>query len=408
MEVIEQALSLLLTLTVLLLVGTAAIRLAEHIGLPDVVLLLLIGVLVGPLLNLINIPEDSLLNQVILLGGAAYILFHGGTTVDVKIISKVWKTLLLLATVGVLVTAAIVGFAASYILGISLLLAFLLAAVLAPTDPATLIPVFNQVKIRPKVAQTVVSESTFNDATGASLVFVLIPIVIGTGTLSVAGSLGSFLVEAGVGVAVGLAAGLLFVIAVAERYRVMSSYASKLSVVAALLAFLVADKLEGSGFMAAFIAGLLVGNSVLIKHPISSHVTTSLHHFMDSNTAIMRIFIFVLLGSHVNFDLLLQNLWAGLAIVGVLMFVARPVTVLVCTLFENAANRWEWRERFFLMWTRETGVIPAALAGVLVAMKVPHADIIASVTFLAVLVTILLQASTTRFVARKLGMLESA
>src|SRR5207245_2330765 len=86
----------------------------------------------------------------------------------------------------------------------------------------------------------------------------------------------------------------------------------------------------------------------------------------------------------------------------VFMFIARPLTVLICTLPDRKA-KWKWNEIVFMFWVRETGVIPAALAGMVAGLGVKHHEIISSVTFLAVLLTILFQASTTAFVARKLG-----
>ena len=119
----------------------------------------------------------------------------------------------------------------------------------------------------------------------------------------------------------------------------------------------------------------------------------------------MRMFIFILLGSQVNFALLGKHLWNGLALVGILMFVARPATVFCCTIPDRRAN-WSLKEMLFMCWTRETGVIPGALAGILLGMKLPGAEVIASVTFLAILMTIVVQATTTRWLAGKLGLLE--
>ena len=96
----------------------------------------------------------------------------------------------------------------------------------------------------------------------------------------------------------------------------------------------------------------------------------------------------------------------GVAVVAVLMLVARPVTVFLCALPDRRA-RWSFAEMLFMCWTRETGVIPAALAGLLLGMKAPGAHMIASVTFIAILMTILIQAPTTRWLGRRLGLLES-
>ncbi len=119
---------------------------------------------------------------------------------------------------------------------------------------------------------------------------------------------------------------------------------------------------------------------------------------------IMRMFIFILLGTQVDFGLMNQYLLGGVAVVVVFMLVARPVTVFLCALPDRRA-KWSFREMLFMCWTRETGVIPGALAGMLVGMKAPGAQIIASVTFIAILMTILIQATTTKWLAKKLGLL---
>jgi cell volume regulation protein A len=95
----------------------------------------------------------------------------------------------------------------------------------------------------------------------------------------------------------------------------------------------------------------------------------------------------------------------GVAVVTVLMLVARPATVFLCALPDRRA-RWSFAKMLFMCWTRETGVIPAALAGLLLGMKAPGAQMIASVTFIAILMTILIQAPTTEWLGRRLGLLE--
>ena len=89
------------------------------------------------------------------------------------------------------------------------------------------------------------------------------------------------------------------------------------------------------------------------------------------------------------------------------MLVARPLTVFACALPDRRA-RWSFNELLFMCWTRETGVIPAALAGLLLGMKAPEADMIASVTFIAILATILIQAPTTRWLGGRLGLLATS
>jgi cell volume regulation protein A len=130
-----------------------------------------------------------------------------------------------------------------------------------------------------------------------------------------------------------------------------------------------------------------------------------LDEYVLTTAFIMRLFIFILLGAQVDFTLMSKYWIGGVAVVAVLMLVARPATVFLCALPDRRA-RWSFSEMLFMCWTRETGVIPAALAGLLLGMKAPGAQMIASVTFIAILMTILIQAPTTEWLGRRLGLLE--
>jgi cell volume regulation protein A len=155
---IEIARHTLLSCGLILAIGTVSGLLAQKIRIPDIALFLVAGIAIGPqALRLIDIAADSALNQIILLFGASYILFDGGASLRFNVLKQVWITILVIATVGVLMTAGITGLAAHYILGIPLTTALLLGATLASTDPATLVPIFRQIRIRDRVAQTVMS-----------------------------------------------------------------------------------------------------------------------------------------------------------------------------------------------------------------------------------------------------------
>ncbi len=156
---IEIAKHTLLSCGLILAIGTLTALAAQRIKIPDVALFLIVGMLIGPAaLGLIDIKADSALNQIILLFGASYILFDGGASLRFDVLKRVWITIVVIATVGVLITAAVTGIAAYYVLGVPFIVALLLGATLASTDPATLVPIFRQVHIRDRVAQTVMSE----------------------------------------------------------------------------------------------------------------------------------------------------------------------------------------------------------------------------------------------------------
>jgi cell volume regulation protein A len=175
------------------------------------------------------------------------------------------------------------------------------------------------------------------------------------------------------------------------------------TLMAVIGAYMGADGAHASGFMAVFVFGIMLGNqdSLGLKRSHEDHKI--LEDFIMTTAFVMRLFIFILLGTQVDFGLMNQYLWAGVAVVTVFMLVARPVTVFLCALPDRRA-KWSFKEMLFMCWTRETGVIPGALAGMLVGMKAPGADIIASVTFIAILMTILIRPPLP-WLARKLDLL---
>jgi cell volume regulation protein A len=404
---IEIAKHTLLSCGLILAVGTLAALLAQKIRIPDVAVFLLTGIAIGPhALGLVHIEADSGLNQIILLFGASYILFDGGAMLRLKVLKEVWITILVIATVGILITAGITGLAAHYILGVPLMVAMLLGATIASTDPATLVPVFRQVRIRDRVAQTVMSESAFNDAMGAILTFSILAVATG-GSFSLAGSLLGLLEQAVIGIVAGIVLGYLAALLIAhEKWAFLAEYAPVVTVVAVIGAYFAADGLHASGFMAVFVFGIMLGNKETFGFRMEPGEAQKLDEFVLTTAFILRLFIFILLGAQVDFALMGQYWLGGVATVTVLMLVARPATVFLCAWPDRRA-RWSFAELLFMCWTRETGVIPAALAGLLLGMKAPGAPMIASVTFIAILMTILIQASTTEWLGRRLGLLET-
>jgi potassium/hydrogen antiporter len=311
-----------------------------------------------------------------------------------------------IATVGVLITAAVTAFAAHALLGQPPSLALLLGATLAPTDPATLVPIFRKLRIRPRVAQTVISESAFNDPLGAILTFGLLGLASGTGEFSAAHVLFGLVKQSVIGIAAGIALGYLACLLIAhEKWAFLAEYAPIVTLVAVIGAYFAASGLHASGFMAVFLFGVVLGNKEALGFKMEAGEAQKLDEFVLTTAFIMRLFIFILLGTQVDFAEVGAHLDAAVAVVAVLMLVARPLTVFLCALPDRRA-RWSFAEMLFMCWTRETGVIPAALAGLLLGTDAPGAHVIASAIFVAILITILIQAPTTQWLARRLGLLE--
>jgi cell volume regulation protein A len=404
---LEIAKHTLLSCGLILAIGTVTSFVAQKIRIPDIALFLVAGIAIGPhAFALIDIPADSALNQIILLFGASYILFDGGASLRFEVLKQVWITIVVIATVGVVITAVITGLAAHYFLGIPLVVALLLGATLASTDPATLVPIFRQIHIRGRVAQTVISESAFNDAMATILTFTVLGVAMGTSEFSLAGSTSDFLQQSTIGIIAGIALGYFAALLIAhERWAFLAEYAPVVTLVAVIGAYFAANGLQASGFMAVFVFGIVLGNKESFGFQMKFGEAQKLAEFVLTTAFIMRLFIFILLGAQVDFTLMSQYWFGGVGVVAILMLVARPATVFLCALPDRRA-RWSFGEMLFMCWTRETGVVPAALAGLLLGMKAPGAPMIASVTFIAILMTILIQAPTTKWLGRRLGLLQ--
>ena len=404
---IEIAKHILLSCGLILAIGTVTGLLAQKIQIPDIAVFLIVGMAIGPeAVGLINIKADSALNQIILLFGASYILFDGGASLRFSVLKRVWITIVVIATVGVVITAVITGIAAYYVLRVPMIVALLLGATLASTDPATLVSIFRQVRIRDRVAQTVMSESAFNDAMGAIVTFAVLGVAMGTSEFSLTSSILELCKQSIIGISAGAALGYLAALLMAhERVAFLAEYAPVVTLVAVIGAYFAADGLQSSGFMAVFVFGIVIGNKDWFGFKMQASEARKLDEFVMTTSFIARLFIFILVGAQVDFGLMGKYVGGGVILVTILMLVARPVTVFVCALPDQRA-RWSFKEMLFMCWTRETGVIPGALAGLLLGVKAPGAHLIASVTFIAILMTIVIQAPTTRWLGGKLGLLE--
>jgi cell volume regulation protein A len=368
-------------------------------------LLVLVGLLLGRSgFGLITLAPDLPGIQILVIAGAAYILFRGGTTLEFRVLRSTWLTLGLLVTVGVLLTGLVSGAAAAYVFGLPYVAGVLIGAVIASTDPATLIPLLEQVTLPARLKQTILAESALNDATGSIFTFAVLPLVLGSAP-SAAGVATDFVWQVAAGLGIGGAGGLAVGLLMAEGGW-LRAHSNAMLLGLVILSYSAAEAIGASGFMAAFTAGLVVGNIQYsrFRANVAQHERTT--HYLDATSGIFRIFLFVLLGSqldlHRQFGLIVPAVLTAL----VLMLVARPVAVVLCALPDRAA-RWTLADLTFLSWSRETGVIPAALVAALAARHAPHIAEISAVTTVAILITILIQGSTARPLARALRLTPS-
>ena len=396
----------ILTLSLLLVAGLFARLLATLLHIPEIVFLLGLGALLGPsALDVIDVPLDSLAAQLVFTLGVSTILFYGGLNLSLEILRKVWLSLGLLSVLGVIVTAVITGAAAALVFGLPFEQGLLMGAVLSPTDPAILIPLFIGSRLRAKVAQTVVAESAFNDPTGAVLALAIAGALV-SGQNSLTGPAGDFVGQLALSTAGGVLAGIVLSAAISSRRTGIWRESAAIAVLAVVaMSYVSLDFAGGSGYLGAFLAGLIVGNMKMLGLSMHDEHNRDLIITTRSLADIVTIFVFVLVGANLPFHALGAEILPALAVVAVLLLVARPITVAICCL-PDRRSRWSRAELAFVCWTRETGVVPAALVGVLAALAVPNGDLLASVVALAIIVTLAVQAIPAPWLARRLGLLE--
>ncbi len=401
-----QSNTLLIIFAVVALTGIICSKISDILKIPDIVLYLIAGIIIGPsVLEFINTSNYQVENQIILTFGSAFILYLGGKEISLKVLKDVKVTVFLLSSIGVLVCTLIVSKVVSLSFGVPFLTSLLSGAIIASTDPATLVPIFNQTSIKDKIKQTIISESAFNDATGAILTSAVLTIIL-SGKFSFIENIYELSIMVVVGVVIGVVTGIILLHLINDKpYGIFKDFAPIISILSVIIAYEVATKLGGSGYMACFIVGIINRNKKNFRVWLSQKSYDADYYVAETLGTICRMSIFIILGSQVDLSMLGKYFVPSLLVVLSLMFIARPICVILCTVFDRKA-KWNKKEILFMMWVRETGVIPAALCGIISTMNVPNNEIISSIVFMTILITIIIQGSTTKIIAKKLGVLE--
>ncbi len=385
--------TLLLVGGILLVASIAASKLATRFGIPVLVLFLLVGMLAGSE-GLGGIPfEDYHLANALGTIALVIILFDGGLrTPPESLRSALWPALSL-ATVGVVVTAAVVGFVAVALLHVRLLEGLLLGSIVGSTDAAAVFSVLRQrgVSLRPRLSGTLEIESGINDPMAVFLTLGLLAVLEGERTLGV-GLVWLFVREMAVGGAIGIAVGygtgaLLnrINLGTAGLYPVLAGGS-------ALLTYGLAASLGGSGFLAVYLAGIVLGSRRVVYQ-------RGIFLFHDGFAWLCQIAMFIMLGLLCFPSRLGQVAGQGLLITGVLIFLARPLAVALA-LFPF---RFSVRELAFVSWVGLRGAVPIILATFPPMLGFPRGEVLFDVVFFVVLVSALVQGWALPFVAGWLG-----
>ena len=387
---------LILVAGVLILLGIASSKFSTRVGVPVLVLFLGLGMLAGSQ-GLGGIEfENYELAQGIGTVALVAILFDGGLSTPVSAFRLSWKPALSLATVGVLLTSMITGAAASKIMGMRPLEGMLLGSIVGSTDAAAVFSVLRNggVRLSRRLGATLEIESGSNDPMALFLTLALTQILVGEVAFGPE-LLGMFARQVIGGLAVGLIVGFAAV-AIINRIRLdAAGLYPVLASACGMLAYGGSTAAGGSGFLAVYLAGIVIGNRKTV-------FKRGIFLFHDAGAWLAQIVMFVVLGLLCFPSRLVEIAGQGLLLAAILVFVARPVAVLISLL----PFRFNVREMIFISWGGLKGAVPITLATFPFLFGLPEGEAgpIFNVVFFVVLVSALVQGWTLPTAARRLGL----
>lgn len=376
----------------LLLISIVASDISSRMGAPLLLVFLAFGMLAGE-----DGPggirfDDFDTAYVIGTLALAVIIFDGGMRTRRETFRVALWPALSLATFGVVITAALVGLCASWALGVHWLQGMLLGAIVGSTDAAAVFALLRTqgANLQERVGSTLEIESGSNDPMAIFLTVALLGLLAAGRTELELSVLGAFAMQFGIGAVLGLGGGRLLVWLI-NRLRLMTGLYPLLAVAGGLLIFSVAAQLGGSGFLAIYLAGLVLGNSRL-------QAAQNILRVHDGLAWLSQITMFLILGLLITPSQLVEVALPALGIAAFLMLVARPVAVLVSLL----PFQFPWREQLYIGWVGLRGAVPIVLALFPAMYGVEEARLYFNVAFFIVLVSLLLQGWTIAPAARLL------
>lgn len=397
---------------IMFMLSSLVYHVANLIKLPSFVVAIFLGILAKPFLEPIISNQGSL--SVLVGLGATLILFGGGLETPFNNFKKLILKIFSLSFPGLLITAFLTSFAIYHIgnmmgLGLSILVAVLLGAVLASTDPAAIIPILKRLKFKNRsVKDIVISESAFTDVTGTLLTLVFLSIIAkGIFFENISSWYGAvFSIESGLIILKQLFFGILLgfvgygLLEILSRLKKRSNHGHEADLpfflFVPIVIFVFALIFEGSGYLAAFIAGLLFH--------LTDHLKDTEHFFNNLVEGFLKPTIFILLGGLVDVAKLLEYAPIGIFISLIFMFVIRPITVFVSlSLFRFfGKERLSLNDLLFISFVRETGAIPAVLLVTIASLGLPNVEGLLEIGMWVILATLIIAPPLTPKVAQKL------
>lgn len=387
----EELSAIVLGACLVLLAAVAAVRVSSRSGMPGLLLYLAIGLLLGPAGLGISFDDDTLafnLATIMLV----ILLIDGGFTTDWRDLRPVVLRSGLLASLGVVVSVAATAGLAMLLLGVDPRTAILLGGMVSSTDAAATFAVLRRLPVRGRVRSQLEGESGFNDA--PAMVIVVLAASSAWGETSPLAMIGLGIYELAAGAVVGVIIGRIGQVLL-SRVSLPSAGLYPLAVLAiAMSAFATAGLLHASGLLAAYAAGLWLGNKAL------PHQRTT-EGFTESLGWLAQIGLFVLLGLLATPAHIPAAILPALVIGAALTFVARPLSVAACL----GPFRVGWREQAFTSWAGLRGAVPIMLATVPLTNGYPGGDHLFHIIFVLVIALTILQGPTLPFVARRTGVI---
>ncbi|WUG05163.1 potassium/proton antiporter [Streptomyces sp. NBC_00467] len=393
---VHQLNELLLICSLILLFAVAAVRVSSRSGLPSLLLYLGIGVAIGQD-GIFDVTfNDAELTQVIGYAALVVILAEGGLGTKWQEVKPALPAAVALSTVGVAVSVGVTAAGAHYLVGLEWRQALIIGAVVSSTDAAAVFSVLRKVPLPSRVTGVLEAESGFNDA----------PVVILVVAFSAAGPVddwyvlvGKIALELAIGAAIGLAAGWLGAFGL-RHVALPASGLYPIAVMAiAVVAYAAGAMAHGSGFLAVYLASMVLGNAKLPHAPAN-------RGFAEGLGWIAQIGMFVLLGLLVTPHELIDDFWPAVVVGLVLTMVARPVSVMISLL----PFRIPRQEQVLLSWAGLRGAVPIIIATIPMVAAVEGSDRIFNIVFVLVVVYTLIQGPTLPWLAKwlKLGSTDAA
>jgi cell volume regulation protein A len=373
------------------LVAAVALRLADRVGLPSLLLYLALGVALGENGLGVNFENFSL-TQTLGVAALVVILAEGGLTTRWGDVRRAIGPGLALATVGVAVSVGITAAIAVWLLGYGWGFALLLGAVISSTDAAAVFATLRRLPLPRRMAAALEAESGLNDAPVILLVVALAETLTGGVTRPWWATCLEIVAELAGGAVVGLAIGAGGVLLLRRLALPLSGFYPLATLALCVLAFSSASLAHSSGFVAVYLCGLVLGNAAL------PHRAASIG-FAEGMASLAQIGLFVLLGLLASPGRLVDAIGPAVLIGGALLLVARPLSVLASLVW----FRLPWTQQLFIAWAGLRGAVPIVLATFPLTAHVPGASLIFDTVFVLVVVFTLVQGWSLPWVARRLG-----